>query len=192
MTYCKTKGRKLSPLELETLGEIEINDILTREEGGLATSESPTLARLRGVHHEIARLLATGLTPVEVAATTGYSLSRISVLQNDPSFKELLTFYKQKSEEVFVDVHKRMATLGLDAAAELQERLDTKPETLSASQLIDISKMALDRAGYAPVTKNVNVGVQMSADELAELRNSTGGNNVKVLDTIEADYSVKD
>lgn len=186
MTDLKTKGRKLSALEIESLGAIAVEDLLERNsaEGALATSQTPTLARLRGIHHDIARQLASGLTPVEVAAATGYSLSRISVLQNDPSFKELLSFYASKKEEAFVDVQKRMAVLGLDAASELADRLETKPETLSNSQLIEITKVSLDRAGYAPVQKSVNMGVQITADELESLRKSTGGNNVRVIDAM--------
>ena len=183
MTDVKTKGRKMSPLELEILGSITEQDILERTEGELVSSEAPTLSRIRGIHHEIARQLASGLTPAEVSAITGYSLSRISILQGDPSFRELLAFYKNKSDEVFVDVRKRMAVLGLDAANELADRLETKPETLSNSQLIEITKASLDRAGFSPVTKTVNVGVQISADELADLRNARSS-SVKVLDAM--------
>ena len=97
----KTRGRSLSALELEVLGAISPEDLMDREtEGQLVTSQTPTLARLRGIHHEIARLLATGLSPAEVSACTGYSPSRISTLQADPSFKELLTFYSQKESEL--------------------------------------------------------------------------------------------
>lgn len=190
MTDVKTKGRKMSPLELEILGSITEQDILERTEGELVSSEAPTLSRIRGIHHEIARQLASGLTPAEVSAITGYSLSRISILQGDPSFKELLAFYKNKSDEVFVDVRKRMAVLGLDAANELADRLETKPETLSNSQLIEITKASLDRAGFSPVTKTVNVGVQISADELADLRNSRSS-SVKVLDVMPVE-EIKD
>lgn len=190
MIDVKTKGRKMSPLELEILGSITEQDILERTEGELVSSEAPTLSRIRGIHHEIARQLASGLTPAEVSAITGYSLSRISILQGDPSFKELLSFYKNKSDEVFVDVRKRMAVLGLDAANELADRLETKPETLSNSQLIEITKASLDRAGFSPVTKTVNVGVQISADELADLRNSRSS-SVKVLDVMPVE-EIKD
>ena len=188
MSDLKTKGRRISALELEVLGEITADDLLAREsaQGQLTTSQAPTLARLRGIHHDIARQLASGMTPAEVSAVTGYSLSRISTLQADPSFKELLSFYSVKKEEAFVDVQKRMAILGLDAASELADRLETKPESLSNSQLIEITKVSLDRAGYAPVQKNVSVGVQMTSDEIESLRKSTsvGEAHVKVIDVM--------
>lgn len=188
MTDVKTRGRTMSPLELEIISSISEEDLLNRSEGALVSSEAPTLSRIRGIHHEIARLLASGLKPADVSAATGYSLSRISILQKDPSFRELLSFYESKSDEVFVDVRKRMAVLGLDAASELADRLENKPETLSNSQLIEITKASLDRAGFSPVTKTVNVGVQISSDELADLRNSKNS-SVKVLDVMPEDYT---
>ena len=183
MLDVKIKGRKLSPLELEVLGEISENDLLDREEGALTSSQPITLAKIRGIHHEIARQLASGLTPSEVSATTGYSLSRISILTKDPSFKELLAFYNKKEKEVFVDVRKRMAVLGLDAASELQDRLENAPESLSNSQLIEITKATLDRAGYSPVSKNINVGVSISSDELEALKASSK-NSVRIFDVM--------
>lgn len=188
MTDVKTRGRTMSPLELEIISSISEEDLLNRSEGSLVSSEAPTLSRIRGIHHEIARLLASGLKPADVSAATGYSLSRISILQKDPSFRELLSFYEAKSDEVFVDVRKRMAVLGLDAASELADRLENKPETLSNSQLIEITKASLDRAGFSPVTKTVNVGVQISSDELEALRNSKNS-SVKVLDVMPEDYT---
>lgn len=188
MTDVKTRGRTMSPLELEIISSISEEDLLNRNEGSLVSSEAPTLSRIRGIHHEIARLLASGLKPADVSAATGYSLSRISILQKDPSFRELLSFYEAKSDEVFVDVRKRMAVLGLDAASELADRLENKPETLSNSQLIEITKASLDRAGFSPVTKTVNVGVQISSDELEALRNSKNS-SVKVLDVMPEDYT---
>lgn len=192
MTDVKTKGRSLLPLELEILGSIEPADLISREsDGGLTTSQTPTLARLRGIHHDIARLLATGLTPAEVSAATGYSPSRISTLQNDPSFKELLSFYSQKDAEVFVDVRKRLATLGMDASAELSDRLIDKPESFTNTQLIELTKATLDRAGYNPVAKSQSVNVTVSSDELAQLRASVPS-NVEVREVMDASYKAED
>lgn len=189
MTDVKTRGRALTSLELEILGSIEPGDLVCREtDGGLPSSETPTLARLRGIHHDIARLLATGLTPAEVSATTGYSPSRISTLQNDPSFKELLAFYSAKDAEVFVDVRKRLAVLGLDASAELTDRLVEKPESFTNTQLIELTKATLDRAGYNPVAKSLNASVSISTDELAQLRGSVPQSNVRVLEVMDASY----
>lgn len=191
MSEFKTKGRKLSALELEILGPIEPQDLIAREEGGLLTSEAPTIAKLRGIHHEIAQLLAQGLSETEVSAITSYSLSRISILKRDPSFKDLVAFYQKQKTEQFADVQKRLATLSLDAIGEIQERLAEKPDSISTSQLIELSKVTLDRAGYSPVAKSQNISVSMSAEELRELRQAANRGNVEVVPSFDK-LEVKD
>ena len=191
MSEFKTKGRKLSALELEILGPIEPQDLIAREEGGLPTSEVPTIAKLRGIHHEIAQLLAQGLSETEVSAITSYSLSRISILKRDPSFKDLVTFYQKQKTEQFADVQKRLATLSLDAIGEIQERLAEKPDSISTSQLIELSKVTLDRAGYSPVAKSQNISVSMSAEELRELRQAANRGDVEVVPSFDK-LEVKD
>lgn len=184
--YETAKGRMVSPLEVEVLDAIDVSDLVERAASPLATSEAPSIAKLRQIHHEIARLLASGLNETEVAASTGYSISRISILKQDPSFKELLAYYSQKSEEVFIDVRKRLAMLGTDAVAELQDRLDYKPDSLTNTQLIEITKATLDRAGYNPVAKSENVQVLLTGDELAKMKSKIGGANVRVVDTLSS------
>lgn len=191
MSEFKTKGRKLSALELEILGPIEPQDLIAREEGGLPTSEAPTIAKLRGIHHEIAQLLAQGLSETEVSAITSYSLSRISILKRDPSFKDLVAFYQKQKIEQFADVQKRLATLSLDAMGEIQERLAEKPDSISTSQLIELSKVTLDRAGYSPVAKSQNISVSMSAEELRELRQAANRGDVEVVPSFDK-LEVKD
>lgn len=191
MSEFKTKGRKLSALELEILGPIEPQDLIAREEGGLPTSEAPTIAKLRGIHHEIAQLLAQGLSEMEVSAITSYSLSRISILKRDPSFKDLVAFYQKQKTEQFADVQKRLATLSLDAIGEIQERLAEKPDSISTSQLIELSKVTLDRAGYSPVAKSQNISVSMSAEELRELRQAANRGDVEVVPSFDK-LEVKD
>lgn len=180
-----TKGKLLSPLELEVLGAIDVNDLVDRAAAPLPSSEAPSLTKLRQIHHEIARLLASGLSEADVAASTGYSLSRISILKSDPSFKELLAYYSARSEEVFIDVRKRLAMLGTDAVAELQDRLDFKSDSLTNTQLIEITKATLDRAGFNPVAKTESVSVLLTGEELQKMKqNLGGGNNVRVVESL--------
>lgn len=180
-----TKGKLLSPLELEVLGAIDVNDLVDRAAAPLPSSKAPSLAKLRQIHHEIARLLASGLSEADVAASTGYSLSRISILKSDPSFKELLAYYSARSEEVFIDVRKRLAMLGTDAVAELQDRLDFKSDSLTNTQLIEITKATLDRAGFNPVAKTESVSVLLTGEELQKMKqNLGGGNNVRVVESL--------
>jgi hypothetical protein len=102
---------------------------------------------LRDHHHQLARLLASGVPNVEAAAITGYSQSRISILKGDPSFRELLAYYRELKKEIFVDAQQRLAHLGLSAAAELQERLEDAPKSFSHRELNEIMRDTLDRSG---------------------------------------------
>src|SRR5438105_3835863 len=58
----------------------------------LANTQRP-LVRIRHRHHQLARLLAGGTAAVEASAITGYSQMRISLLQKDPAFCELMAYY---------------------------------------------------------------------------------------------------
>jgi hypothetical protein len=122
---------------------------------------APTIQRLRDSHHALARCLATGAHPAEASLVTGYSLSRISILKADPSFQELLAFYREKTDEVFVDVNARMSALSLEAIAELQERLDDDPGAFSRVELLEIAKVFADRTGYGPSSKSLNVNMNV-------------------------------
>ena len=162
------RGRQLSGLEIELLGRADPSEILSNE--NISTQQAPTIKRLKQIHHELARLIASGLSMAEVAASTGYSASRISILQKDPSFKGLVDHYKAHRDEIFCDVHKRMATLGLDAADELQERLETNPESFSVGQLTELMKATLDRGGFSPVQKTQSVSMSVTPEALAKIR----------------------
>ena len=90
--------------------------------------QSRPISKLRDSHHALARALAAGMKPGEASLITGYSLSRISVLQADPTFRELLEFYRSATDDIYANLHDRMATLSMDAIAELRDRLDENPE----------------------------------------------------------------
>lgn len=133
---------------------------------------TPSLQRLRDSHHGVARLLASGVRPLEIANITGYSPSRISTLQADPTFIELVEHYRVETEAQYVNVHGRLAQIGTDALQELQSRLDEAPETFSIGALQELAKAALDRAGYAPVKRNenLNLNANMTATDLARIK----------------------
>src|SRR5262245_9909428 len=90
---------------------------------------------LRERHHSIARLIAEGRHQGEVAAITGYTQSRISILLTDPTFAELVAFYKREIDVAYVDLHTTLAGMALDAAQVLRERLEDNPEDVSDTKL---------------------------------------------------------
>lgn len=122
------------------------------EEDDLAVAEVATdngvraLTRIRQTHHAMARLIAEGRANTEVAAITGYTPQRVMVLKQDPMFSELVAYYAAQKDEIYLDVHQRLATLGMDAVEELRERLHDKPESMSTRELIELTELTLDRS----------------------------------------------
>lgn len=126
------------------LTEADIESLIERPHGALG-STTPPIAKIRATHHALARLLAEGRRAVECSAILGYSQSRISILQNDPAFQELIEFYRAQVREKYLDHHERLANLGTVALEELQERLEEKPEQFSNRELQGLMDTAFDR-----------------------------------------------
>lgn len=124
-------------------------------------SETTALKRLSDRHHALARNLASGMEPGEAAIISGYVLSRVSILQSDPAFKELVAFYRADVTFQYRDLHQRLSGLALDAAEELANRLEEEPEKVSLGQLLEITKMGADRTGFGPQTSSTNVNINV-------------------------------
>jgi len=120
-------------------------------------TSTPSIQKLKQSHHTLARLLAEGTSGVEAAAITGYSMSRISILKLDPAFCELMEYYASQQKEIYLNVHQRLASLGLDALEELHDRLnDPEQPAMSNKELQDLVALSFDRAGYGPRSTKVN------------------------------------
>lgn len=158
-------GRASKVLTATQVRELDETDILLlREEKG---SKPPPLKRLSERHHALARCLASGtMSPSDAAITCGYATSRVSILQADPAFQELLAFYRQDVNAKYLDMHGVLAGLSLDAATELRERLEGDMEAeekkISVGQLIELTKLGADRTGFGPQSSQVNVNVDLA------------------------------
>lgn len=162
--------RSKAPFFCEVVRPLLESDSIVR---GALGSQTPALKKIRDVHHRIALLLAQGLKPGEVSGVTGFSPSRISILQNDPSFKELLAFYRERQKEIRIDALSRLDLLGADVVAELHHRLEEDPEGFSVKNLTDLAAMTLDRTGKGPTTKSVSLIGVLSPEDLADLKAAT-------------------
>lgn len=144
-------------LDLEIAGEVreltdaELADAMTTK------AAPPVIKRLRDSHHALARALALGNTPQQASLATGYSISRISILQSDPSFRDLMEHYRRTNDEAIIDIEGRIVGLAADLMQELRERLEEAPETFDNETIADATKMMLDRAGYAPISRSINI-----------------------------------
>lgn len=153
----KSRGRTPTQFSHVYSRDITESDILILQANPVRDVETPSIMKLKSSHHNLARLLAEGRTGVEASYITGYSQSRISILKSDPAFMELVVYYAGQAEEVFINVHERLANLGLDALEALHEKLlDPEGPDLSIKELKDIVELTMDRAGFGPKSTKVN------------------------------------
>lgn len=153
---------------------IEITDVrsLTRADLAVLAEPRPTnsIQTLRDTHHRIARAVAAGLRNAEVAEMTGYSITRISILRQDPAFIELVAHYRGLITAEYVreadPVIGFLKDNALKAAAMLSDKLDhamEQNEFLPTRDLLGIAELGFDRTGYGKVNKNVNINVDFAA-----------------------------
>jgi len=108
----------------------------------------PTLSSLRHSHHQLARLLASGVDVSEASFITGYSPATVYRLNSaDPAFRELVAFYARERREMFTNTLERMRVLGLSTLDELQQRLEDSSAAFSVRELMEMAKMLLVEPG---------------------------------------------
>ena len=159
----RTVGRAAIPLEFRRVRDLNEGDLaLLATECGIKAN---SIVKYRDSHHALARCLASGMPPVQAALVTGYSLQRVYHFQSqDINFQELIQHYRSLKDEVYADLHERMATLSLEAEAELRERLHDSPEAFSPGMLLEIVKTLADRTGHGSSSKStvLNVNVDLA------------------------------
>lgn len=170
----KVHGRVETDLDPELVRPLDADDIskLAKERGLQKPKQLSSLTRLSERHRTLARLLAVGKSATEVAAITGYTESRISILQSDPAMKNLIRHYAEEVDIVFTQTNEKLAQVASTALDVLQDRLedDEQVEKMSVAQLLEVVKTAADRSGNGPsTTQQVNVTVGI-ADRLEAAR----------------------
>lgn len=143
-------GPKPPGLNLEVLRELTPEDLLGKPGGRVAPTEG--LVRVRAVHHAQARLLAAGQKPAQVAAALGVSRLTLDSLQDDPTFMELVEYYRDQIDVIYLSTHEEASLLARMAMGELRERLETTPGKFSENQLRELAIAMLDRTDLPPKT----------------------------------------
>ena len=139
------KGRRPAPIFYNVTRHLNEADIAAlwapqRDNTG------PRVKTLRYNHHLLAKAVASGKSGLECANLTGMTPTRVSDLKNDPAFQELVSFYAEEMNEVYVDVHQRMAALGTSILEELAERFESDPDKFTKRELLDIFTTMADRS----------------------------------------------
>ncbi len=130
----------LSVEEVRPLTEADLPEILNPPPVG---SKPGLIKRLQHHHHTIAQMLARGATKAEISLVTGFSPAYLSILDDDPSIKELVAAYREHDETLRVDAMQRLADLGLSAVEEIQRKLDEEPEKFTVGQLTELVDLGL-------------------------------------------------
>jgi hypothetical protein len=135
-----------------------------------APAKKPTVKKLRDSHHQLARLAASGLTNLDIAARSGRSLASIVILKQDPAMIELIEHYRgllteswRESADAYYDL---IYSNQLKAERQIADKLDEadeRGELLPTRELIAIARDAADRTGYGKRSTNVNVNVDFAA-----------------------------
>lgn len=141
-------------------------------------SQAPALKNIRSNHHRLAQALALGdKTQNEIACELGYSVSRISILLNDPAFTDIVEAYKKDMKTLFVDVQDRLNGLTIDALDILKERLDEAAEGFTNNQLLEVLKQTADRSGNGPTstTKHDHLVTFATSDRIQQIKDKVNG-----------------
>lgn len=153
--------------------------LLTEDRGhGIGSEGRPALKRITERHHALARIIAEGTMSLEQAAiAVGLMYDTVRVLTCDPSFKELVIFYRDDIKDGYRELHSRLVSISMEAAEELQRRLEESPSELGAAFLLDVVVKAADRTGHGPssstkteVNVNINLADRMRAAREAATR----------------------
>jgi hypothetical protein len=164
LAFLETKGRPRSTLTFAQVErELTVADLAQAPEG----EERKPLKRLSSRHHTLARLIASGTPHVEAALIVNYTPQNVHILTTDPTFQELVEFYRKDLDTEYRNLHEQMAGLAVDAAAELRARLEDEEQRkrLSPKFLLDVVAATADRTGHGPSSTNVqaNVFVDMAS-----------------------------
>jgi hypothetical protein len=139
------KGRRPAPLFYNVTRHLNEADIAALWDHQ-RDNTGPKIKTLRYNHHVLAKAVAAGKSGIECANLTGMAANYISILKNDPAFQELVSFYADEMNELYVDVHQRMATLGTSILEELTERFEADPDKFTKRELLDMFTAMADRS----------------------------------------------
>jgi hypothetical protein len=159
------RGRPSAQLSVKIVRPIRVSDLAALASGPI---EGPQVKRLTDRHHGLARLLAAGVAPGEAAAIMNYDNGRVSILQNDPAFVELVSLYRGRVDEAFVSTMDQLSGMNRDVILELRERLENDPSAFSNEELRRLMETSLDRTGYGPTHKQETT-VTISLSEKLDL-----------------------
>ena len=149
---------------------LEVRSLVPADLEHLRNKSIPARVKnIKEAHHNVARLLAAGLSNREVANRLGYTEARISNLKHDPSVAELIAHYRAEVTDSWresVDMVHHYATknmlTGERMIAEHLEDADERGEKLPLRELLALTADRQDRFGYGKRQTNVNFNIDFA------------------------------
>lgn len=158
----RLRGNRPKPLTVDFVRSLRGEDLDLLHAPRPVSSIAP-LQRISDRHRKLASMIATGSSLTVAALHCGYTTNRVSILMQDPSFLELVEFYRTDADRISRTNFERMTGLAATSTDIIQDRMETAPDDISMGQLIEIAKLGADRSGLGPqsssVTLNINLGL---------------------------------
>lgn len=154
--FLPSRGRAGAVLFMSVVRKLTPQDFLNAQLKPARKLAAPVIQKLRTSHHKAAILVAEGRSNIEVAQLTGYTPQRISDMQVDPAFSELVIGYKKQILEGRVDEVRAMQDKLLDitelATDEIQRRLEDPGEMkkIPLAELRQVAQFGSDRTVAPP------------------------------------------
>ena len=134
-------------------------------------SARTTVVKLRESHHVVARLLASGMKQAAVADAVGYTPTRVSILANTPSVRELIAKYRGLDDEAWRETRdefyatklSNMAKADRLIADKLDDAINGDGDEIPLKTLVSISGDAADRVGYHKKSTKENINIDFAA-----------------------------
>jgi hypothetical protein len=142
---------------------------------------------MRVRHHQIARLLAMGHKPAEIARVMSCAPATIANLERSPAFQALLLEYMNMLDKNAVETVTRMQVLRNLTVDELTERMaqPAKAQSIKASELVEIMKATSDRTGLGPssTTKTILNGA-LSVADIRAIKTMAPAGTARIIDVL--------
>lgn len=140
-------------------------DIVRLEKPRQVTSH---VTKLRHSHQMVCRLTAMGLSRIEIARQTGYTVARITQIQQSPAAQNQIAEYKNDVDQSYkgaVDAFFEVGSRNMLAAArhisDRIDELDANGELLGIREALAVVADGADRFGYGKKQTNVNINADL-------------------------------
>ena len=140
-----------TPIMFEIVRDLTAEEVLTLSMGVRPALAPPPLQRIREIHKQVARMMASGRPDNEIALTVSRDVQSIRNYRLDPMMKDLVAYYESQREELDLRVESQVRTDLIEIAQitthEILDRLEDPAERkkIPTGELRQLNEMALDR-----------------------------------------------